>query len=70
MKTTTYTLPLFWASYLINREDEGYTQAELCEIRNWQSEHADLGDAFTMEEIGFSRVHGQEMAEYVFPVVE
>jgi hypothetical protein len=68
MKTVTYTLPLFWAPYLINRDASGYTESELCVMHAWECQHASLGDAFTMEEIGF--VRGQEMAEYVFPVLE
>jgi hypothetical protein len=67
-KTVTYTLPLFWASYLINRDASGYTESELCGMHAWQCAHANLGDALDMVEIGF--VRGTEMAEYVFPVLE
>jgi hypothetical protein len=70
METVTYTLPLFWAPYLINRDASGYTESELCNMHYWRCEHASLGDALDMVEIGYCRIHGQEMAEYVFPVVE
>jgi hypothetical protein len=69
-KTVTYTLPLFWASYLINRDASGYTELELSWMHYWQCAHASLGDALDMTEVGFSRRHGQEMAEYVFPVLD
>jgi hypothetical protein len=70
MKTVTYTLPVSWASYLINRDSSGYTESELCWVHYWQCAHASLGDALDMVEIPWSKMFGQAMAEYVFPVVE
>jgi hypothetical protein len=70
MKTVTYTLPLSWASYLINRDASGYTESELCVMHAWECQHAGLGDAMDMTEIGWSKMFGQAMARYVFPVLE
>jgi hypothetical protein len=70
MKTVTYTLPLSWAYYLINRDSSGMTESEISSVHAWQCAHTDLGDALEMGEIEYSRISGQEMAEYVFPVLE
>jgi hypothetical protein len=34
-KTEIYTLPTYWASYLINADASGYSDEELAEINNF-----------------------------------
>ena len=42
MKTEAYTLPAYWASYLINGDASGLTDAELQEIDEWLADHPNL----------------------------
>jgi hypothetical protein len=69
MKTVTYTLPTSWASYLINRDASGMTESEICGVHAWECAHPHLGDALDTVELGWSRIRGQSVSDYIFPVL-
>lgn len=37
IKTETFLLPIYWASYLINGDASGYTDDELIKISEWET---------------------------------
>ena len=39
IRTETYTLPEYWAPYLINGDATGYTRSELREMDVWLDQH-------------------------------
>lgn len=41
IKTLTYTLPVYWASYLINGDDSGLVNGEKEQIDKWLSKEGD-----------------------------
>lgn len=77
MKTETYILPAYWASYLINNDDSGLSDSEYETIRIWQELYAPAsGWPIDCKEYGHARYHDAmrlfpyscDCAEYVFPV--
>ena len=77
MKTETYILPSFWASYLINNDDSGLSDSEYRAIQVWQEcDGPASGWPIDCKEYGMTRFHDAkrqfpyacDCAEYVFPV--
>ena len=42
MKTVTYTLPEFWAPYLINGDASGMEDSEIDAVDDWINAHDDI----------------------------
>lgn len=48
--TETYTLPSYWAQYLINADKSVYNVSDLLQIEQWLGEHRWLGGALSCSE--------------------
>ena len=74
IQTQTFTLPIYWASYLINDDASGLTDDEQTEINEWCAAHApgpciDVGEAeFTIH--GDDGPSGADRAEFTFQVAD
>lgn len=72
--TETYTLPAYWASYLINGDDSGMEFHESLDISAWLGAHPWLGECLDVKnEEEFSWENdandlGGSVADFVFPV--
>ena len=54
MRTVTYTLPIYWASYLINGDDSGLEPGEKEEIDAFLEKEGNIEFVGVSEEYGFS----------------
>lgn len=75
IKTETFLLPVHWASYLINGDASGYTDAEQAEVQEWEVAHAPgpcIGCDNTAElsYLGDDGVGMCERAVYTFQVLD
>lgn len=72
--TETYTLPAYWASYLINGDASGMEDAEVAEVDSWLTAHPKLGaclDVSEGEEFAWrndANSLGGDVAEFTFPL--
>lgn len=72
MKTITYTLPAYWASYLINGDASGLEDSDEEQIRAFMASHRDIGSCMDCsEESWFSHRNdanalGGDVCEFTF----
>lgn len=71
-KTTTYTLPVYWASYLVNGDASGLEPGEKTEIDAWLANEGGIGSCVDVsEDSWFARSNdattlGGDVATYTF----
>ena len=70
-RTTTLTLPAYWASAIINNDWSGLSAEDAAELQGFYDDNPHLGGALDVGEPYTARnVHLCEVADYVFPVRE
>lgn len=57
MKIETYTLPIFWASALINGDFSGLEPGEIAILQHWLSSHPELGGCLSCTQEAEFRKH-------------
>jgi len=57
IKTVTFTLPVYWASSLINGDDTGDSDAETAVINEWLADHPHHSCVDVADDATFMRGH-------------
>ena len=70
MVTTKYTLPIYWASYLVNGDDSGIDEAEKAVVDRFLADtlgHCiDAGEDYWFQQYNDATDIGGDVCEYIF----